>query len=89
MTKKLTIDLPKKAAEIEKKFDNLHGGGMKSFIPSNIIDFFKLETLLGLKISGDTDTLTETSNLIDEIYKRAEKENEQQYRSAPDKLSTH
>ena len=56
---------------------------------SNIIDInTRLEILLGLKLSGHTDTLTEASNLIDEIYKRGEVQNEQQNRNALDKFST-
>ena len=48
----------------------LEGQGFKIIIPSNIIDIYtRLEVLLGLKISGHTDTLTEASNLIDEILK--------------------
>ena len=40
-------------------------------MPSIIIDIYnRLEILLGLKLSGHTDTLTEASNLIDELYKR-------------------
>ena len=88
--RKLLIDLPKKVAEIEEKSDNLHGDGLKIIVPSNIIDICtKLETLLGLELSGHTDTLTKASNLIDEIYKRAEIQNEQQHRNAIDKISTH
>ena len=42
---------------------NLKGEGVKNFIPSKIIDIYtKLEVLLGLKLSGHTDTLTEASN---------------------------
>ena len=56
---------------------------------SNIIDInTRLEILLGLKLSGHTNTLTEASNLIDEIYKRGEVQNEQQNRNALDKFST-
>ena len=63
--------------------------GVKIVIPSNIIDIYtSLEILLGLKISGQTNTLTEASNLIDELYKRSEIQNEQQYRNAPNKFST-
>ena len=49
-----------------KKY-NLEGQGIeKIIIPSNIIDIYtRLEVLLGLKISGHTDALTEASNLID------------------------
>ena len=49
---------------------DLQREGVKILIQSNIIDIFtRLEVLLGLKISGHTDTLTEASNLIDELYK--------------------
>ena len=45
----------------------LKGKGIeKIIIPSNIIDIYiRPEVLLGLKLSGHTDTLTEASNLID------------------------
>ena len=49
----------------------------------------RLEILLGLNLSGHTDTLTEASNLIDELYKRGEIQNEQQYGNAIKKSSTH
>ena len=63
--------------------DSLQGEGVKIIIPSNIIDIYtRLEVLLGLKLRGHTDTLTEASNLIDELYKRGEIQNEQQYRNA-------
>ena len=53
----------------------------KIIIPSNVIDIrTKLEVLLGLKISGHTNTLTEASNLVDEICKRGQIQNKQQYR---------
>ena len=70
---------------------NLQGRGIeKIIIPSNIIDLYtRLEVLLGLKLSGHTDTLTEASNLIDELYKRGEIQNKQQYRNALDKFLTH
>ena len=69
--------------------DKLEGQEFKNFIPSNIIDIYtRLEILLGLNLSGHTDTLTETSNLIDELYKRGEIQNKQQYRNALDKFST-
>ena len=52
---------------------------------SNIIDIYtRLENFLGLKFGDHTDTLTEASNLIDELYKRGEIQNEQQYRNALD-----
>ena len=68
--------------EITDDSDDLQGEGVKVIIPSNIIDIYtRLETLLGLKLSGHGDTLTETSNLIDELYKRDEIENKQLYRN--------
>ena len=49
---------------------NLQGEGVKIIIPSNIIDIYtRLEVLLGLKLSGHSDTLSEASALIDELYK--------------------
>ena len=69
--------------------NDLQGEGVKIIIPSNIIDIYtRLEILLGLKLSGHTDTLTEASNLIDELYKRGEIQNKQQYRNALNKFST-
>ena len=67
---------------------NLQGRGIeKIIIPSNIIDIYtRLEVLLGLKLSGHTDTLTEASNLIDELYKRGEIQNKHQYRNALNKF---
>ena len=68
---------------IENVFDDLHGEGVKFIIPSNVIDIYtRLEILLGLKLSGHTDTLTEASNLIDELYKRGEIQNEQKFQNA-------
>ena len=88
----LTEKLPKLVEEIQNKiFDelDLEGDGVKIIIPSNIIDIYtRLEILLGLKLSGHTDTLTEASNLIDELYKRGEIQNKQQYRNALDKFLT-
>ena len=69
-----TIELPKKVSEIQNiRFDenidsasDLQRKGVKIIIPSNMIDIYTtLEVLLGLKLSGHTDTLTEASNLID------------------------
>ena len=69
--------------------DDLQGEGVKTIIPSNTIDnYTRLEILLGLKLSGHSDTLTEATNLIDELDKRGEIRNEQKYRNAPDKFST-
>ena len=58
---------------IENEADNLEGKGVKIITPSNLIDIYtRLEILLGLKLSGHSDTLTEASNLIDELYKLGE-----------------
>ena len=91
----LTETLPKIVEELQNRTfeeinvdsDDLQGEGVKIIIPSNIIDIFtRLEVLLGLKLSGHTDTLTEASNLIDELYKRGELQNKQQYRNALNKF---
>ena len=69
---------------------NLQGEGVKIIIPSNIIDIYtRLEVLLGLKISGHSDTPSGGSNLIDELYKRGEIQNKQQYQNALNKFSSH
>ena len=91
-------ELPKLVEDIQKKTfeeinDNsdsdLQGEGVKIIIPSNIIDIYtRLEILLGLKLTGHTVTLTEASNLIDELYKRGDIQNKQQYRNALDKFTT-
>ena len=92
----LTETLRKLADEIQKRTfeeinidsDNLQGDGVKIIIPSNIIDIYtRLEILLRLNLSGHTDTLTEASNLIDELYKRGEIQNKQQYRNALNNFS--
>ena len=45
--------------------DILESDGVQFIIPSNSIDTWtRLEVLLGLKLSGHTDTLTEPSNFI-------------------------
>ena len=76
--------------EIINSSDNdLQGQRIKIFIRSNIIDIYtRLEFLLGLKLSGHADTLTEASNLIDELNKRSKIQNEKQYRNALDKFQT-
>ena len=62
-------------------------GVEKIIIPSNMIDnYTRLEILLGLKLSGHTDTLTEASNLIDELYRGGEIQNKQQNRNALNKF---
>ena len=94
----LTVTLPKIVEEIQNKTfeeitldsdNDLQGEGIKIIIPSNTVDIYiRLEILLGLNLSGHTDTLTEASNLIDELYKRGEIQNKQQYRNAIKKFST-
>ena len=92
----LTEKLPKLVEEIQNRTfeeitddsDDLQGEGVKIIIPSNIIDIYtRLEVLLGLRLSGHTDTLTEGSFLIDELYKLGEIQNKQQNRNAPNKFS--
>ena len=69
--------------------NDLQGGRVKIIIPSNMIDIYaRFKTLLGLKLSCHTDTLTEASTLIDELYKRGEIINKQPYRNALDKFQT-
>ena len=61
----------------------------KIIISSNINDIYtRLKILLGLKLSGHTDTPAEASNLIDELYKRDDIQNEQQNRNALHQIST-
>ena len=63
-----TLSLPTTDTEIESSSDDLEGSSMKIIIPSIIIDIWtRLEVLLGLELSGHTDTLTEASSLLDEI----------------------
>ena len=85
----IRYELDNEVRRIWKLDKKLKGRGIeKIIIPSNIIDIHtKLEILLGLKLSGHTDTLTEASNLLDELYKRGEIQNKQQYRNAFNKFS--
>ena len=87
---KLVEDIQNKTFdEITDNYNDLQGEGVKFIIPSNIIDIYtRLEILIGLKLSGHTDTLTEASALIDQLYKLGEIQNKQQYRNALDKFST-
>ena len=67
----------------------MEGQGIPIIIPSNKTDIYtRLEVLLGLKLSGHTETLIEASNLIDDLYKRGEIQNKQQYRDALNKFQT-
>ena len=69
------LNLPSalRADKNEEESDNLQNGGMKKIRPSKITDIYtRLETKLGLKLSGHTDILTETSNRMVIYYKRGE-----------------
>ena len=58
--------------ENDEESDNLERQGMKVINPSNILDLWtRLEVSLGLKPSGQTDTLTEASHLAKKFYKKA------------------
>ena len=80
---------PSPAIENVEDSSDLEGqGSTKNIIPSKIIDTkTRLELLLGINLSGHTDTLTEHSNLKDHLHKRGEIQNKQQYRNALDKFS--
>ena len=68
---------------------NSEGEGVKLFLSSKITDIYdRLEILQGLYFSCHSDTLTEASNLTNELYKKGEIQNEQQYRNALNKIST-
>ena len=68
---------------------DLQGEGVKIIIPSNKIDICtRLEILLGVKLSGHPDTLTEDSNLTEELNKRGGIQNKQQKRNALNKFCT-
>ena len=76
--------------EIINDSDNLEGDGVeKNIIPINIFDIYtRLEILLVLKSSGHTNTLTEASNLIDQIHRVGKIQNEEQNRNAANKFHT-
>ena len=46
----------------------------------------RVAVLVGMKLSEQTDSLTEASNLADDSYDRGEIQNEQQYRNALDRF---
>ena len=85
----IKYDLDNDVSRILNLDTKLKGGGIEKYnIPSKKIDIYtRLEILLGLKLSGPTDTLTEASNLIDELFKRGEIQNKQQYRNALNNIS--
>ena len=89
LDKYIRIDLDNDVRRILNLDTNPKCRGIEKFtIPSNVIDIYtRPEKLLGLKLSGQSNTLTEASNLIDELYKRAEIENERKYRNALNKFS--
>ena len=86
----IKYDLDTDVSRILNLDTKLKGRGVEKFIiPSNLFDInTRLEVLLGLKLSGHTDTLTEASNLIDELYIQGEIQNKQQYRNAINKFSS-
>ena len=84
-----SISGPYKQTKTNFKKRNLDGQGIPIIIPSNKIDIYnRLEVLLGLNLSGHTDTLTEASHLIDELYKRGEIQKKQQFRNALNNFQT-
>ena len=78
--KYIKVDLDKDVRRILNLDTKHKGRGLdKIIIPSNKIDICtRLEVLLGLEFLGHTDTLTEASNLIGELYKRGEIQTKQQ-----------
>ena len=73
----------------EHEDNDLEGERMKIKILTDINSFWtRLEILLGIKLSGNTDTPTEASNLRENLYKKGEVQNEQHYQNAPDKFCT-
>ena len=55
---------------------------MKVIIPSKfIVNYTGVHVLLGLIICGHADTPTEASNLLEELYKTEEIQNEQKSRN--------
>ena len=92
----ITEELPRRVAQIENRIlypprkiedgtNPLEGEVMKIIIPSNITDkYTRLEVLLGLKLSGHTDIVTEASNVLVKLYKQSDIQNEQQNQNALD-----
>ena len=63
LTKLVEKNQNKTFDEIIDNSDDLQSQGLKIIIPSSIDDFYtRLEILLGLKLNGHTDNLTEASN---------------------------
>ena len=66
--------------ETKDKSKDLQTEGVKTIVSLVVIDIWtNLEVLLRLKVRGHTDTLTEASNLIDELIKRGEIPNENNF----------
>ena len=86
----IKYDLDDDVSRVLNLDTKLKGRGIEKIImPSNITEIYtRLEVILGLKISVHTDTCSEASNLIDELYKRGEIQNKQQYRNALNKFSS-
>ena len=75
--------------EIIDNSDDSQGEAKISITLSNVIGIYtRVEILLGLNLSGHTDILTVSSNLIDKLYKKREFQNQQQYRNTLDKFNT-
>ena len=88
-TKSIKHDLKKRVDKIRLSPLALQAEGVKIIIRSNIKDIYtRRGILLGLKLCGHTDTLTEASNLIDELYKQGKIQIKQQNRNAINKIST-
>ena len=67
----------------------MEGQGVKTITPSNKIDIYtRLEILLRLIFAGHSDTLTQASNLIDQLNRMGEIQNEQQYQNAINNFHT-
>ena len=72
---------------LEQSTREVQGEGLEIILPSNVFNIWTgREILIGFKKSGETDTLTEASNQIDEKYKRGEIQNEQHFSNALDKF---
>ena len=73
--------------EIEETPHDLQGDGMNVIILFNIIFVYTtLDFQFGLKLSGNTNTLTKTSSLTNKLYKKGKIENKQQCRKVLDKF---
>ena len=89
MDKISNLPLALTADENDEELSDWGGQEIKIIIPSNIIDIWtRLEVLLGWKLFGHTDTLTEASNVTDNFYKRFETQNKQQNQNFLDKYLT-